>query len=129
MKQKWIANFKLELALKQFIQERGIPLKSIKEIPEEFASRKTKKGENYFVYSGPLDEKTRPFCKTLLRIDKVISEVDMDILSNYLNYDVKLYKGSYNCRHKWRKFRGEFILTPELTIGQIRDLVRKGIKG
>ena len=131
-KVKWIANFKLEHALKTFLKERGIPRASIQEVKEHFngrSGRRASKDEFYFVYSGPLDEKTRPFCKQLLTLDKVISETDIDILSNYLNYDVKLYKGSYNCRHKFRRFRGEFILTPELTITQIRSLVNKGIKG
>jgi hypothetical protein len=128
MKQKWIANFKLEHALKTFIQSRGIPRSKIELIPMTF-DYKPKKGESYYYYSGPLDDKTRPFCKQLLTYDKVLSEVDIDILSNYLNYDVKLYKGSYNCRHRFVRFRGKIISTPELTIGQIRNLVKKGIKG
>jgi hypothetical protein len=128
MKQTWIANFKLEHALKKFIQERGIPKSQIEELPMTF-DYKPKKGESYFYYTGPLDEKTRPFCKSLLSIDKVLSEVDIDILSNYLNYDVKKYKGSYNCRHSFVRFRGKEISGNPLTIGQIRSLVKKGIKG
>lgn len=129
MKEKWIANFKLENALFKFIQERGISRSKIEVINQEFADRKPEKGENYYYYSGPLDEKTRPFCSKLLKLDKVVSETDIDILSNYLDYDVKKYKGSYNCRHNWVKFRGKVITTPELTIGQIRDLTKIGIKG
>lgn len=117
-----------EMALLSLINSKGIPRNSIQELPEIFAKdRPLKEGEDYYVFSGPLDEKTRPFCKKLLSIDKVISSLDIDILSNYLGYDVLAYKGSYNCRHKWRKFRGKFIMTPELTVGQIKDLVRKGI--
>ena len=129
MKAKWIANFKLEHELKRFMRERGIPKSQIEEIKEEFADRPIKKGEAYYYYSGPLDDKTRDFCKQMLKYDKVLSETDIDILSNYLDYDVKQYKGSYNCRHSWVKFRGKRISTPELTIGQIRNLVKKGIKG
>ena len=129
MKEKWIANFKLELALKECLLNKGIPKNQIEEIKEEFADRKPKEGETYYYYSGPLDDKTRDFCKTMLKYDKVLSEVDMDILSNYLDYDVKKYKGSYNCRHSWVRFRGKRISTPELTITQIRNLVRKGIQG
>jgi hypothetical protein len=124
-----IANFKIEHYLFKFLEERGIPKSQIEEVKEEFADRPAKKGVDYYYYSGPLDEKTRPFCKQMLAYDKVLSEVDIDILSNYLDYDVKQYKGSYNCRHKWVKFRGKRISTPELTINQIRTLVRKGIKG
>ena len=118
-----------ERALLNCLNTHGIPRHLIEEIPFEFADRKLKPGETYYVYTGPNDDKTRAFCKKLLQIDKVISSLDIDILSNYLGYDVLNYKGSYNCRHKWRKFRGKFILTPELTVGQIKDLVKKGIKG
>jgi hypothetical protein len=129
MKEKWIANFKLEHELFKFISERGISRKDIEELPIELANRKPQDGVTYYYYTGPLDDKTRPFCKKVLSLDKVLSEVDIDILSNYLDYDVKKYKGSYNCRHNWVRFRGKRISTPELTITQIRDLVKRGIKG
>lgn len=129
MKEKWIANFKLEHELFKFISERGISRKDIEELPIELANRKPEPGVTYYYYTGPLDDKTRPFCKKVLSLDKVLSEVDIDILSNYLDYDVKKYKGSYNCRHNWVRFRGKRISTPELTITQIRDLVKRGIKG
>lgn len=129
MKEKWIANFKLEHELFKFISERGISRKDIEELPIELANRKPQDGVTYYYYTGPLDDKTRPFCKKVLSLDKVLSEVDIDILSNYLDYDVKNYKGSYNCRHNWVRFRGKRISTPELTITQIRDLVKRGIKG
>lgn len=116
-----------ELMLYSFLKEKGISRSSIQELKEDFADRPLVEGETYYVFDGPLDEKTRPFCRKLLMLDKVVSSLDIDILSNYLGYDVLKYKGSYNCRHKWRKFRGKFILTPELTVGQIKDLVRKGI--
>lgn len=100
----------------------------VEQFSSEFASRKPEEGEDYYYYSGPLDEKTRPFCVKMLKLDKVFSNRDIDILSNYLNYDVQQYKGSYNCRHKWIRFRGKIISTPEPTVGQIRDLISKGIK-
>ena len=129
MNPKMIATFKLENHIFDLIRTKGISRKCIEEIPMEFASRKPEEGVTYYYYTGPLDDKTRAFCKQMLTYDKVISEVDMDILSNYLDYDVKKYKGSYNCRHNWVKFRGKRISTPELTVGQIRNLVKKGIQG
>lgn len=128
MNAELIARFKIEHYLFKFLSERGIPKSQIEEIKQEFADRPIKEGEEYYYYTGPLDEKTRPFCKQMLSYDKVLSSTDIDILSNYLNYDVKQYRGSYNCRHKWVRFRGKRISTPELTINQIRNLVRKGIK-
>ena len=128
-KAKWIANFKIEHYLKKLLSEKGIPASCIERFSEEFADRNPKKGEAYFYYTGPSDSKTRPFCELMLKFDKVVSETDIDILSTYLKYDVKLYRGSYNCRHRWVRFRGKQISTPELTIGQIRKLVSRGIPG
>jgi len=113
----------------QFVKKYGIPRWQIEEVKEEFADRKPQEGMNYYYYVGPNDEKTRPFCKQMLKYDKVVSELDIEILSNYLNYDVKEYKGSYNCRHNWVKFRGKRISTPELTVRQIKRLRDLGIKG
>ncbi len=126
---KRFALIKHERILFNFINEKGIKRSDVEVIPLEFADRNAIKGEDYYYFDGPLDEKTRPFCRKLLTMDKVVSSVDIDILTNYLNYDVLKYKGSYNCRHRWVKFRGKIITTPELTTSQIRDLVRKGIKG
>jgi hypothetical protein len=113
----------------QFVKKYGIPRWQIEEVKEEFADRKPQEGMNYYYYVGPNDEKTRAFCKQMLKYDKVVSELDIEILSNYLNYDVKEYKGSYNCRHNWVKFRGKRISTPELTVRQIKRLRDLGIKG
>ena len=124
-----ISTFRLQHYLLKLVAEKGISKSLVKELPMELADRPVVKGENYYYYDGPLDEKTRPFCKQMLAYDKVVSETDIDILSNYLDYDVKQYKGSYNCRHRWVKFRGSRISTPDLTVGQIKTLISKGIKG
>ena len=121
--------FRKNFEILQFVKKHGIPRWQIEEIKEEFADRKPQEGMNYYYYVGPDDEKTRAFCKQLLKYDKVVSELDIEILSNYLNYDVKEYKGSYNCRHKWVRFRGKRISTPELTVRQIKRLRELGIKG
>lgn len=111
------------------ISKFGLPRSKVQEIPQSFTARKPEEGEDYYYYSGPLDDKTRDFCKRMLKIDKVFSSTDIDILSNYLDYDVLQYKGSYNCRHKWVRFRGKVISTPEPTVAQIRSLIKSGIKG
>ena len=67
---------------------------------------------SYFYYAGPLDEKTRDFCAEMLIAGKFYSQEEMDYLSFQLGYNVDLYMGSYNCRHKWVRARIK---------GQIKD--------
>ena len=59
----------------------------------------------FYIYSGPNDDKTRPFCKALLKLNKLFSLEDIDRLSIYVGYDVELYFGGFNCRHKWKRAR------------------------
>lgn len=97
------------------------------ELKETFANRKPEKGESYYYYSGPDDDKTRQFCKLMLKIDKVFSQEEIDKISEELNYDVLEYRGAYNCRHKWVRFRGKIISTPKPTMREIRKLIIEGI--
>lgn len=114
-----------EKKLYSLMQRYGVHKSQIEPIKSEF--RKPSKGLDYYYYSGPLDEKTRPFCALMLKLDKVFSEDDIAIMTIELGYDVQQYRGSYNCRHKWVKFRGKDISTPAPTINQIRKLIDKGI--
>lgn len=98
-------------------------------IPEEqieLAERKAKPGKSYYYYDGPFDEKNRAFCHDMLVFDKVFSEDEIGFLSSNLGYDVLKYKGSYNCRHKWIKFKGKVIYTPPPTPNQMRVLTAPG---
>ena len=115
--------------LLEALKRIGIPSGKVERFTEEFASRSPEKGEAYYYYDGPLDEKTREFCKIMLKIDKVFSETDIQRLSNELSYDVLKYEGSYNCRHKWVRFRGKIISTPAPTVREIRKLINNGIEG
>ena len=124
-----IAELRKEVNFFNAIKNLGLPRKQIVELSDTFADRIPQEGEDYYYYSGPSDEKTRPFCNKMLRLDKVFSSTDINILTNYLNYDVLEYKGSYNCRHNWVRFRGKRISTPEPTVKQIRELIKVGIKG
>lgn len=92
---------------------------------ESFArgEREKEPGMNYYYYSGPLDEKTRDFCKYLLKLDKVFSEEEIDFMTSIIGYSVIKYAGSYNCRHRWIKFRGKIINTPAPTVSQIDRLI------
>lgn len=54
-------------------------------------------GEAIYLYAGPDDSATRPFCKKL--VGKAITEGDLKKLKNGQGLPVKSYGGGYNCRH------------------------------
>ena len=63
-----------------------------------------------YQYSGPVDAKTRPFCKRMMQMsDKGVLWSEADLLSiensnpGFGSYNIFTYKGSYGCRHKWNK--------------------------
>jgi len=57
-------------------------------------------------YSGPSDEKTRDFCSDILSLGRLYTEEEISNgLSNpeFGNYSIFDYKGSYGCRHVWKR--------------------------
>lgn len=124
-----LKNLKLQKELITVLQKYGTPKHLIEEVPIELATRKPQEGNTYWYYSGPLDNKTRPFCKRMLQIDKVFSDEEIGRISEELGYDVLAYAGVtfFNCRHKWIRFRGKFISTPAPTVREIRKLINDGI--
>ncbi len=120
---------KLELQLFELLKNTGVSRSLVEELPQEFANRNPEKGVNYYYYNGPLDAKTRPFCKLMLKIDKVFTEEQINYISEELNYPVLEYKGSFGCRHQWIKFRGRIINTPQPTQRDIRKLINSGVEG
>ena len=56
-----------------------------------------------FKYVGPRDFKNRQFCADMLSFNRIYREEDIAELSNpeFGNYDIFLWRGSYNCRHTW----------------------------
>lgn len=59
-------------------------------------------GLDLFLYIGPDDNITRPFCKSVLDKDPAIYSVDeIKDLDNGQGLDVFVYRGGYNCRHEW----------------------------
>ena len=61
--------------------------------------------KSFYYYDGPLDDKTREFCATLLLQGKFYSQEEIDYMSARLGYNVDLYCGSYGCRHQWKRAR------------------------
>jgi 8-oxo-dGTP pyrophosphatase MutT (NUDIX family) len=59
-----------------------------------------------YEYTGPSDTKTREFCSDVLNLGKLYTEEEIvNGLSNpeFGNYNIFDYKGSYGCRHKWKR--------------------------
>lgn len=55
-------------------------------------------GIDLFLYDGPLDEVTRPFCED--HVNKVYSLEQLNELDNGQGLPVAIYCGGYNCRHE-----------------------------
>lgn len=60
-----------------------------------------------FLYVGPGDSETRPFCREWL--GQVLTRQEIGNLSNRQLPNVLLTAGGYNCRHKWQ-YIGTFSL-------------------
>lgn len=72
--------------------------------------------EELFLYAGPADDKTRPFCRRW--VGKVLERKQIDALDNGQLPDVFATAGGYACRHLWKRVS---ILDDEL-----RELARTG---
>jgi hypothetical protein len=57
------------------------------------------KPDDVFVYMGPLDRKTRPFCRE--RVGKVYTRAEIDAMDNKQLPNTFLTAGGYNCRHQF----------------------------
>ncbi len=56
--------------------------------------------DELFLYAGPADLKTRPFCRE--RVGRVFTRADIDKMDNGQLPNVMLTGGGYNCRHSWK---------------------------
>lgn len=67
------------------------------------ASKFIESGTTKFLYTGPLDQVTRPFCEELLTArDPAIYTLDeIEQMDNEQLGDVMTSCGGYNCRHQW----------------------------
>lgn len=64
-------------------------------------------GIDQYLYTGPKDGITRPFCRAL--INKVVSKEQMDKLNNGQGLSVQSSGGGYNCRHSWSPVTSAFV--------------------
>jgi hypothetical protein len=85
----------------------GLPIKGD---AKQADSITTKGAKVLYEYVGPLDEKTRKFCRRMLQLSKKGTLWSKSDLQNIQGsnpefpayYNIYLYKGSYGCRHSWR---------------------------
>ena len=72
---------------------------------------------------APIKETTRDFCRDLLNKNFVYRVEDLDNITNDLGSSALVWRGSYNCRHKWMKIeyrRGTDIVNKgSITKGRI----------
>jgi len=62
-------------------------------------STATGAADEAFMYSGPIDGLTRPFC--LERVGRVFTREEIDAMDNLQLDNTLITGGGYNCRHTW----------------------------
>jgi len=77
-------------------------------------------GLNHYLYTGPVDGITRPFCRALVNL--VVDEKQMRRLNNGQGLAVKTSGGGYNCRHSWSPVTESFIEAAELDQATASDI-------
>ena len=77
-------------------------------------------GLDHYLYTGPRDGLTRPFCKAL--IDLVVDDQQMRKLRNGQGLSVKTSCGGYNCRHSWSPVTESFIQAADLERAKSADI-------
>jgi hypothetical protein len=79
-------------------------------------------GLDHYLYTGPKDGITRPFCRAL--IDLVVNSRQMSRLNNGQGLSVKTSGGGYNCRHSWSPVTEGFIEAAQLTKAKQADITK-----
>jgi hypothetical protein len=85
----------------------GLPIKGDAQQADALT---TKGAKVLYEYVGPLDQKTRKFCRRMLQLSKrgtLWSKSDLQNIQGSnpefpAYYNIYLYKGSYGCRHSWK---------------------------
>lgn len=90
----------------------AIPVNRGSADPEGWTNDRVGDFKILFEYDGPKDIKNRPFCRKLLDLNLLYRKEDIQRLtltgansSQFGYYNIFTYKGSFNCRHKWKKVR------------------------
>lgn len=83
-------------------------------------------GETFFLYTGPDDNATRPFCHAL--VGKAIRESDLAKLKNGQGLPVRSYGGGYNCRHSLVPVTQAYLDAARIEVADPSD-VRRANRG
>lgn len=84
-------------------------------------------GMDLYLYTGPRDGITRPFCNVL--INKVVSKEQMSALNNGQGLSVRSSGGGYNCRHSWSPVTQAFVDVADLELATNADIARANQRG
>ena len=83
-------------------------------------------GLEHYLYTGPVDGVTRPFCKSLVNL--VVTNTQMNRLNNGQGLAVITSGGGYNCRHSWSPVSAGFIKAASLTPATNSDIIKANSK-
>lgn len=75
---------------------------------------------DYYLYTGPQDGITRPFCQALVGL--VVSSKQMSRLNNGQGLNVLTSCGGYNCRHSWSPVTEGFVEAADLPKAKPADI-------
>lgn len=76
----------------------------------------------YFVYVGPTDRITRPFCDVL--VGKAIPDGLIDSLRNSQNLPFRRFCGGFNCRHTLVPVNHRYVIARNLSVVDESDVSR-----
>ena len=82
---------------------------------------------DHYLYTGPLDGITRPFCKVL--VNKVVTSSQMRALRNGQGLAVITSGGGYNCRHSWSPVTDSFVEAADLERATASDIRSANARG
>ncbi len=86
------------------------------------ATAATAADRDLYLYTGPKDGITRPFCRALINL--VVDESQMADLNNGQGKSVKISCGGYNCRHSWSPVTDSFVEAADLKRAKPADIAR-----
>ncbi len=86
------------------------------------AKRIEARGPVFFLYTGPMDKKTRPFCEEMLGM--AVRQKDIGKLNNGQGLSVARFGGGYNCRHQWTAVSANYIDATETDVADNAQINR-----